>query len=62
MIKEAGKKNLQQLKIAKGDIKPLVPKYEEALKKLAEILEVWTMCVFVSKQQKLTKSIYPWTN
>lgn len=40
MLKEAGKKDLEQMNVTLEDVKPLVPKYEEALKQLREILEV----------------------
>ena len=42
MLREAGKKSLQPLKVTKGDLKPLLPQYEKALTQLAEILEVYS--------------------
>ena len=39
-MKEAGKENVQQLKVTRAELKPLNKKYEETLQKLPAVIRV----------------------
>ena len=54
MVREAGKGNLRPFNISKNDVKPLLPKYEETLKQLSEIIKVLLIIFLKYHREYLT--------